>query len=230
MGVKTPPIGFIPSRPPKARSQESCATVNISFPNKVVKTYRVFFSGTLEQAIKHVYLNKSIVDDLRIAKRISTTKAEIKEKQEQPNLLQSRLGRSRSSMSSAHHRFATGESPESTENFRATKNVSPAQLDELKTEILEFEGNLISLHQSVFDAFKQLLAAWRLSRRCSGRLLRSSATALTTSTSTASASLARPVVASFLRFRQWPLLGSVCAWVRRTRTRSPSAGSRTMFF
>ena len=92
LGVKTLPIGFSPSRPPKTRSQEDRATVKISFPNKVVKTYRVFFSDTLEQAIKHVYLNKSIVDDLKIAERISTAEAEIKEKQEQLNLLQSRLG------------------------------------------------------------------------------------------------------------------------------------------
>ena len=56
LGVKAPPIQFILSRTPKARSQEYRATVKISFPN-----YRVFFSGTLEQTIKHVCLNKSIV-------------------------------------------------------------------------------------------------------------------------------------------------------------------------
>ena len=67
LGVKTPPVGFISSRPPKAHSHEDRATVKIFFPNKVVKTYLVFFSGTLEQAIKHVYLNKSIIDDLKIA-------------------------------------------------------------------------------------------------------------------------------------------------------------------
>ena len=80
LGVKTPPIQFILSRPQKARSQEDRTTVTIFFPNKIVKTYRVFFSGTLEQAIKHVNLNKSIIDDLKIAERISTAKVVIKEK------------------------------------------------------------------------------------------------------------------------------------------------------
>ena len=92
LGVKTLPIGFSPSRPPKTRSQEDRATFKISFPNKIVKTYRVFFSGTLEQAIKHVGLNESIVDDLNIFERISAAKVEIKGKQEELALLQSRLG------------------------------------------------------------------------------------------------------------------------------------------
>ena len=157
--MKTPPIQFIPSRSPKARSQEDGATVTISFPNKIVKTYRVFFSGTLEQAIKHVGLNESIADDLKISERFSAAKAEIKEKQEELALIQSRLGCSRSSMPSSHRRFATGESPESTKNSCATKNVSLAQVDALKTEILELGGNLTSLYQSVFDTFERLLAS-----------------------------------------------------------------------
>ena len=132
--------------------------MEISFPKKVIKTYRVFYSRNLEQTIKHVTLNKSIADDLKIAKRISTAEAEIKEKQEELDLLQSRLNRSRSSTLSVHPRFATGESPESTENSRATDNVSPAQVDALNTEILELKGNLAALHQSVFDTFEQPLA------------------------------------------------------------------------
>ena len=118
--VRTPPLHFIPSRPPKARTQEDKASVKLSFSNKVIKTYRVFFSGNLEQAIKHVCLNKSIAADLKIAKRISTAKPEIKEKQEELDLLQARLARSRSSTPAVHRRFASGESLESTENFRAT--------------------------------------------------------------------------------------------------------------
>ena len=138
--MKTPSIQFISSRTSKARSQEDTATVKITFPIKVVKTYRVFFSGTLKQAIKHVSLNESIVDDLKIAKRISTTEAKIKEKQEELELLQSRLGCSRSSTPSTHRRFAAEESPESTENSRATENVSPSQVDTIKTALLELEG------------------------------------------------------------------------------------------
>ena len=71
------------------------------------------------------------------------------------DLLQSRLGRSRSSTPFTHRRSATatGESPDSTENSRTTENVSPTQMDALKTEILDLEGNLTSLHQSVFNAF-----------------------------------------------------------------------------
>ena len=88
-----------------------------------------------------------------IAERISTAETKIKEKQEELELLQSRLGRSRSSTPSNHRRFATGESP-ATENFHVIQNVSPAQVDTLKTEILELEGNLTSLYQSVFDTFE----------------------------------------------------------------------------
>ena len=62
-------------------------------------------------------------------------------------------------MPSVYRRFASGESPESTENSRATKNVSPAQVDALKTEILELKGNLAALNQSVFDTFEQSLVA-----------------------------------------------------------------------
>ena len=140
LGVKAPPIQFILSRTPKARSQEYRATVKISFLNNVAKTYRVFFSGTLEQAIKHVSLNESIVDDLKIVELISTAKVEMKGKQEKFELLQSRLGRSRSSTPSTHRRFATEESPELTENSHATKNVSPSQVDTIKTALLELEG------------------------------------------------------------------------------------------
>ena len=104
-------------------------------------------------------LNKSIAADLKIAERISTAEAVIKEKQEELNLLQARLTGSRSSTPAVHHRFATWESPESTENSRAMENVSPAQVDALKTEILELKGNLVALNQSVFDTFEQSLAA-----------------------------------------------------------------------
>ena len=107
LGVKTPPLQFIPPRPPKARTQEEQASVKISFPNKVIKTYRIFYSGNLEQAIKHVSLNKSIAADLKIAERISTAQAEIKEKEQELELLQFRLGRSRSSTPSIHCRLAT---------------------------------------------------------------------------------------------------------------------------
>ena len=72
LGVKTPPLQFIPPRSPKARAQEDKASVKLSFPNKVIKTYRIFFSGNLEQAIKHVTLNKSTSADFKIAERIST--------------------------------------------------------------------------------------------------------------------------------------------------------------
>ena len=159
LGVKTPPIQFILSRPQKARSQEDRTTVTIFFPNKIVKTYRVFFSGTLEQAIKCVGLNESIADDLKVSERFPAAKAEIKEKQEELALIQSRLGRSRTSMPSNNRPFDTGESPESTKISRATKNVSLAQVGTLKTEILELEGNVTSLYQSVFDTFEQLLGA-----------------------------------------------------------------------
>ena len=81
LGVRTPPLQFIPSRPPKARTQEDKASVKLSFPNKIIKTYRVFFSGNLEQAIKHVCLNMSIAADLKISECISTAQAVIKEKQ-----------------------------------------------------------------------------------------------------------------------------------------------------
>ena len=97
LGVKTPPLQFIPSRPPKARTQEDKASVKMSFPNKVIKTYWFFFSGNLEQAIKQVCLNMSIAADLKIAERIFTAGAVIKEKQEELDLLQARLTRSRSS-------------------------------------------------------------------------------------------------------------------------------------
>ena len=112
----------------------------------------------MEQAIKHATLNKSITADLKVAERISTAKAEIKERQEELDLLQARLGRSRSSTPSVYRRFASGESRESTENSRATKNVSPAKVDAVKTEVLELRGNLAALILSVFDTFKQSLA------------------------------------------------------------------------
>ena len=107
LGVKNPPLQSIPSRPSKAHTQDDKASVKISFPNKVTKTYRVFYSGNLEQAIKHVTLNKSIAADLKIAERISTAQAEIKEKEQELELLQFRLGRSRSSTPSIHCRLAT---------------------------------------------------------------------------------------------------------------------------
>ena len=97
------------------------------------------------------------MDDLKIAELLSTAEAEIKEEQEELELLQSRLGRSQSSTPSTHRCFATEESPESTKNFRATENVSPSQVDTIKTAILELKGNLASLHQSVFDTFEQSL-------------------------------------------------------------------------
>ena len=118
----------------------------LSFPNKVLKTYRVSFSGNLEQAIKHATLNKSITAYLNISQRISTAEAEIKEEQEELDLLQARLGRSRSSTLSVHRRFASKESPESTENSRATENVSPAQVNAPKTEIFKLKGNLAPLN------------------------------------------------------------------------------------
>ena len=100
------------------------------------------------------------MDVLKINKLISTVEAEIKERQEELNLLQSRLGRSQSSTPyTTHCCFATEESPESTKNSRATKNVSPSQVDTIKTTILELGGNLASPHQGEFDTFKQLLAA-----------------------------------------------------------------------
>ena len=126
----------------RLQEKQSSCTFKISFPDKIVKIYRVFFSGTLKQSIKHVGLNKSIVDDLMIAERISTAETKIKEKQEELELFQSRLGCSRSSTPSTHRHFANGESPESTENFHATENVSPAQVGALKTEIFELEGDL----------------------------------------------------------------------------------------
>ena len=112
----------------------------------------------MEQAVKHVCLNMSIAADLKIADRISTAEAVIKEKQEELDLLQARLTRSRSSTPAVHCRFASGESPESTENSRATENVSPVQMDVLKIDILELKGNLAALNQSVFDTFEQSLA------------------------------------------------------------------------
>ena len=48
LGVRTPPLQFIPSRPPNACTQEDKVSVKLSFPNKVLKTYQVFFSGNLE--------------------------------------------------------------------------------------------------------------------------------------------------------------------------------------
>ena len=80
LGVKTPPIQFIPTRPPKAHSQEDCATVKITFPSKVVKIYQVFFNSDLEQAISHVRLMEFILKDLRIVELIAASEAEIKEK------------------------------------------------------------------------------------------------------------------------------------------------------
>ena len=70
----------------------------------------------------------------------------IKEKQEELDLLQARLTRSRSSTPAVHRRFASGESPESTENSWAIKNVSPAQVDALKMEILDLKGILATLN------------------------------------------------------------------------------------
>ena len=75
------------------------------------------------------------------------------------DLLQSRLNRSRSSTPSTHCRFATEESSESTKNSRASKNVSPSQVETLKTASIELRRNLKSLHKSVFDIFEQLLPA-----------------------------------------------------------------------
>ena len=83
----------------------------------------------------------------------------IKEKQEELDLLQARLTRSHSSTPAVHCRFASGESPESTENYRATENVSPAEVDALKAEILELKGNLGVLNQSVIHTFGRSLTA-----------------------------------------------------------------------
>ena len=103
------------------RKLSCCVTIKISFPSKVVKTYQVFFGGNLEQAIKDVCLNESIVDDLKTVELIAAAEAEMKEKQEELDLLQSRLNRSRSSTPPTHHRFATEESPEFSENSRAAR-------------------------------------------------------------------------------------------------------------
>ena len=107
---------------------------------------------------KIYFPNKVNTGELKISEHISTAEAEIKKKRGQLSLLRSRLGRSCCPTPSTHRRFTTGESPESTENSRATDNVSPAQVDALKAEIMELEGNLTSLRQSVFDTFEQLLA------------------------------------------------------------------------
>ena len=123
LGWKTPPDQLILARSPKARSQEDRATAEITFPSKVSKTYRVFSNGNLEQFICHVRLMESILKDLKILELITVAKAEMKEKQDELDLLLSRLARARSTTPSSHRRFATEDSPDSTENSRANENV-----------------------------------------------------------------------------------------------------------
>lgn len=115
LGVKIPPIQFIPTKPPKASPQKDRTTIKIAFPSKVVKAYRVFTSCNLEHAINHAHLLESIVKDMRIKEMILATEAEVKEKQEELGLLKPILERARSTTPSSHRWFASGDSPESTE-------------------------------------------------------------------------------------------------------------------
>ena len=77
LSCNTPPIQFIPSPLPKARTSDNKFQLKITFPSKVVKTYRVFFAGDLEQAINQILVVWSIVEDKQIKLNILAAKTQI---------------------------------------------------------------------------------------------------------------------------------------------------------
>ena len=74
LSCEIPPIQYIPSPLPKARSTHAKATIKIFLPSNVSKTYRVFVSGNLEQAINHVQLVLAIIEDYQIESKILAAK------------------------------------------------------------------------------------------------------------------------------------------------------------
>ena len=149
LGVKTPPIQFIPSKIPRARTQEEKTTLKLTFPSGITKTFRVFYAGDLEHAINHVRLVEGIFKDMQFEEQILATEAKSKEKHQELVLLVPSSGRSRSDTPARHHRFQAEESsPESTENV--SENVSQGNIETLKIEILELKGKIKDLNEGVF--------------------------------------------------------------------------------
>ena len=149
LGAKTAPIQFIPSKIPRARTQEEKTTLKLTFPSGITKIFRVFYAGDLEHAINHVCLVEVIFKDTRIEEQILAAEAELKEKHQELVLLVPSSRRSRSDTPARHHRFQAEESsPESTENV--SENVSQGDIESLKIEILELKGNIKDLNEGVF--------------------------------------------------------------------------------
>ena len=158
LDAKVPPIQFIPAKASKSRNPEDRTNIKIAFPSGITKSYRVFSAGNLEHAISHVRLVQTIIKDTRLPEDILAAEAELKEKVAALDLLVPRGERPQSNTPSSHLRFPE-ESPESTADSPVTETVSPSNIETLKSEILELEGNLKNLHESVFDTFEQSLAA-----------------------------------------------------------------------
>ena len=156
--MRTLPIQFIPSKIPKARSGEEKASTKLIFPSGVIKTFRVFDVGRLEHVINHVRLVEVIIKDMQIKEQILAAEAELKEKDQELALLVPRCERPRSHIPASHRRY-TEESPKSTKNSRASNNVSSSGIQTLKSGMMELKGKIKDLNESVFDTFKQTLAA-----------------------------------------------------------------------
>lgn len=167
LSAEAPPIQFVPSSIPKARNATKKVHIKITFPSKVTKAFQVFFAGDLEQAINHVQVVKSILEDKQVEKEIKFTRASLHQKKESLRRLED--FRSRADMGvtpSTHTRFHEGvpeESPAGSGRNRAgsgtEERVSSANLEALRTAVLELKGKLSALHQSAFDTFEQTLAA-----------------------------------------------------------------------
>ena len=97
--------------------------------------------------------------NVRIKELILVVRAELKEKQEELNLLIPMLERACSTSPSSRRRFSNDESPESTENSSSRENVSLSDVETLKSAILELEGAIKSFYESVVDTFEKPLAA-----------------------------------------------------------------------
>ena len=136
--MKTPPIQFIPSKLPRAHTQEEQTTLKLTFPSSITKTFQVFYAGGLERAINHVRLVEVILKDMRIQEQILAAEAELKEKEQDLVLLVPPSGRSGSDTPSRHHQYQDEESPESTKNV--SENVFQGNIETLKAEIFELKG------------------------------------------------------------------------------------------
>ena len=135
---------------------------SICFPSDVSKTYRFFSAGNLEQAINHVRLILTIIEDKQIESMILAAEVSLTQKQESLTCLHLLLARAAVVTPSSHLRFTEDAPNKTTRNASRSSDleerVTKGDVEALELAILELKSAIKALNQSVFDTFEQSLA------------------------------------------------------------------------